>query len=86
MIAIGEYPAIGLADARKIKDEYKALLAQNIDPLDWGKQQQAIAQEENSHTLEKVATRWIAIKERLLLPTMQMMYGVHSKRYFSKIR
>lgn len=68
MIAIGEYPATGLADARKIKDEYKALLAQNIDPLDWGKQQQAIAQEENNHTLEKVATRWIAIKRTTVTP------------------
>ncbi|HGJ5863832.1 integrase domain-containing protein, partial [Arsenophonus nasoniae] len=62
MIGLGEYPAIGLADARRLKDDYKALLVQNIDPLDWCKQQQMKVAEENNNTLEKVAMRWIEIK------------------------
>ena len=31
-IALGKYPAVGLADARKKRDEAKTLLASGIDP------------------------------------------------------
>ena len=34
-ISIGHYPTIGLADARNKAAEYRRLIADNLDPLDW---------------------------------------------------
>ncbi|MCC8367955.1 tyrosine-type recombinase/integrase [Xenorhabdus sp. PB61.4] len=63
MIAFGEYPSTKLADARRLKDEAKAMLAKDIDPVDWRKQQAAAIQEENSNTLRSIATRWFEVKK-----------------------
>ncbi|WP_032093370.1 integrase arm-type DNA-binding domain-containing protein [Necropsobacter rosorum] len=57
-IALGTYPALSLAQARSIREEYRALLAQDIDPQEHKKQKQkaAIAHIENS--LLTIANRW----------------------------
>ncbi|MDC9591741.1 hypothetical protein PSI23_21270 [Xenorhabdus sp. XENO-10] len=54
---------IGLANVRRLKDEAKAMLAKDIDPVDWRKQQAAAIQEENSNTLKNIATRWFEVKK-----------------------
>lgn len=35
MLSIGSYPSVTLAQARAKRDEYRALLAQNIDPMQY---------------------------------------------------
>jgi len=57
-IGLGAYPALSLAQARSIRDQYNTLLAQGIDPQEHKEQEQkaAIAQLENS--LLAVANRW----------------------------
>lgn len=47
-ISIGHYPIIGLADARIKAAEYRRLIADNLDPLDWKQDQKNKAEEERS--------------------------------------
>ena len=47
-ISIGHYPVIGLADARNKAAEYRRLIAEDIDPLDWKRDQKIKAEEERS--------------------------------------
>ena len=47
-ISIGHYPVIGLADARNKATEYRRLIADNIDPLDWKQEQKSKTEEERS--------------------------------------
>lgn len=56
--SLGKYPDVTLAQARKVRDEYLALLAKEIDPQ-FHRQQQAddeISRREN--TLKAVAEKW----------------------------
>ena len=34
-ISIGHYPVIGLADARNKASEYRRLITEGVDPLEW---------------------------------------------------
>lgn len=57
-LGIGSYPEISLAQARAKRDEYRALLAQNIDPQAY---RQSVVDEEVSkreNTLKAVAEKW----------------------------
>lgn len=57
-LGIGSYPEISLAQARAKRDEYRALLAQNIDPQAY---RQSVVDEEVSkreNTLKSVAEKW----------------------------
>lgn len=47
-ISIGHYPVIGLADARNKAAEYRRLIADNLDPLDWKREQKNKVEEERS--------------------------------------
>lgn len=47
-ISIGHYPVIGLADARNKATEYRRLIADNIDPLDWKREQREKVEKERS--------------------------------------
>ena len=55
---IGTYPAITLAQARQKREEYRALLAQSIDPQEYIKEQELIKNAQNENTFYKVALLW----------------------------
>lgn len=55
---IGTYPAITLAQARQKREEYRALLAQSIDPQEYIKEQELIKNGQNENTFYKVALLW----------------------------
>jgi integrase len=60
-LAIGVYPLITLAEARKQRDEAKLQLANGIDPVQHKKNQRLARQEKaeaDSNTFEKVAREW----------------------------
>lgn len=62
-ITLGYYPALSLAAARTLHDEYLDLLTQGIDPK---KREKEIAEEQQIMTNSlfiNVATRWFAIKK-----------------------
>ncbi|EMG0736375.1 tyrosine-type recombinase/integrase [Salmonella enterica] len=62
-ITLGYYPAVTLAAARTVHDEYLGLLAQGIDPKKL--EQEAAEQEKKAvdSLFINVATRWFAIKK-----------------------
>ena len=59
-LSIGSYPTIGLADARKARDNAKALLAKtpSIDPMAFKTQAKREAINQNNNTFETVAREW----------------------------
>ena len=57
-IRIGTYPAVSLVEARAKRDEFKALLAQNIDPREHLKRLEFEKLSETLNTFGKVAERW----------------------------
>ena len=62
-ITLGYYPALSLAAARTLHDDYPGLLAQGIDPK---KLEQEAAEQEKKTTdslFINVATKWFAIKK-----------------------
>ena len=72
-ITLGEYPALKLAQARKMNLEIREKIANGIDPLE-EKQQQKIKKEQeeklaieenlNKHRFEDVAYEWLEYKEQ----------------------
>jgi L-glutamine-phosphate cytidylyltransferase len=57
-ISIGSYPIVSLESARKIRDQYKLLLSQGVDPSEWKKNQKKKSSlEKNSDfTIKDVVT------------------------------
>nr|WP_294511363.1 integrase arm-type DNA-binding domain-containing protein [uncultured Bilophila sp.] len=64
-LALGKYPDISLADARKLRDEARVLLAQGIDPSAHKKEAKVAAAAEATdlaNTFEAVARDWFSKK------------------------
>lgn len=85
-ISLGKYPEISLAQARKIRDEYLELLAQDIDPKIY---RQNIVDEEilkRENTFEAVAKKWREKKSLEVQPkTMEKNWARLENHLFSKI-
>lgn len=85
-LGIGAYPEISLAQARLIRDEWRALLAKNIDPK---VHRQNIVDEEISkreNTFEAVAKKWREKKSLEVQPkTMEKNWARLENHLFSKI-
>jgi integrase len=58
-IGLGVYPNLSLADARKYREEYKELLAQDIDPFAHRKEQEEHARFAMRNTFEAVAREFM---------------------------
>ncbi|MBD2796321.1 tyrosine-type recombinase/integrase [Xenorhabdus sp. 18] len=58
LLAIGTFPLISLAEARKKRDEAKKLIAEGIDPNQDKKQKKLAAQGEINNTFESLAREW----------------------------
>ncbi len=58
MLSFGEYPATGLADARKKRDAARELLASGTDPSDQRKQDKIESQTKFANTFEIIAREW----------------------------
>ena len=62
-IGLGSYPAVSLADARKLRDHARELLAKDIDPKEHKDEFTRQQQEQLSNTLKQVAANWFEIKK-----------------------
>lgn len=60
MLSLGEYPHVGLADARKARDEAKILLSDGKNPSQIRKDEKIEASIQNCNTFELVAEEYIA--------------------------
>lgn len=63
-LALGAYPAVGLADARKARDAAKATLAAGVDPSEKAKVDRAARKVATANTFVAVADELIAKMER----------------------
>ena len=59
-LAIGIYPAVSLARARKRRDEARELLAEGIDPSTAKREARRVQADAAAHTFELVARDWLA--------------------------
>ena len=58
------YPAKSLKSARGMRDKYLSLLADNIDPKEWKREQDANSERQKDNTFKHVATLWMEDKQR----------------------
>lgn len=58
LLALGAYPHVSLSQARKKKDDARALLAEGIDPLIEKKKREQLAHTDSQDTFEAVAREW----------------------------
>lgn len=63
-LALGQYPLVGLAEARKRRDAAKAQLASGIDPARHKQRQKARKAESEANTFTLIATELLAKKQR----------------------
>ena len=63
-IGLGSYPAVSLADARKLRNNARELLAKDIDPKEHKDELSRQQQEKLSNTFEKVAASWFQLKKK----------------------
>lgn len=61
--SFGAYPAVTLSDARKLRAESRSLLAKDIDPHEYQKNQIRNSQEAKTNTFQLVAERWWEVKK-----------------------
>lgn len=86
-LGIGIYPQISLAQARIIRDEWLALLAQNIDPKDYRESIQLQKESEIKHTFRTVAEDWFNTKYKptVIKETAEKNWARFEKHIFPKI-
>ncbi|PRD74954.1 integrase [Burkholderia multivorans] len=60
---IGDYPAIGIADARRERERVRALVKQGRNPVQERRTERAKAATENAHTFEVIAREWLASRD-----------------------
>lgn len=58
LLAVGTYPDVSLAEARKRRDQARQLLANNVDPGEMKKQLKAEQAERHANTFEKLGREW----------------------------
>lgn len=62
MMTLGTYPAIGLAEARKKRDEAKAVVESGNNPVQHRMDEQLKKQSEGKNTFQLIAEEWIKAK------------------------
>lgn len=63
VFALGEYPVLGLAEARQKRQEVRELVKQGINPAHQRQQERIKQQQEAATTFEAVALEWLALKD-----------------------
>lgn len=61
-LSLGQYPAVSLAQARQLRQEHKAILAQGLDPKVYRTEQLLAQRTAQRNTLEHVAGNWLKVK------------------------
>lgn len=64
MLALGKYPAVGLAKARKLRDEARELVAAGKHPTREKKAQKLRNAHEGENTFERIARSWMELKQK----------------------
>ncbi|MEI6729745.1 MAG: Arm DNA-binding domain-containing protein [Pseudomonadota bacterium] len=70
MLALGKYPVVSLAEARKKRDEAREVLESGKHLTREKKIQKLRKAHEGDNTFEKVSRRWLELKEKGLTPKL----------------
>lgn len=62
-LSLGAYPSLSLADARVKREEYRKLLAQEIDPKEHIDEKERKEAEAHQNTLKQIAAQWLEVKK-----------------------
>ncbi|MDE0568790.1 integrase arm-type DNA-binding domain-containing protein, partial [Shewanella sp. K8] len=62
-IGLGRYPAVSLAQARKLAMEQRELLAMDIDPKVHREAKLEERKQQSEYILEKIAAEWLEVKK-----------------------
>jgi integrase len=62
-MSFGPYPAVSLAEARKLRMAAKELLAKGLNPKDERDTQNQLSDEDNNNTFEHIALKWFKVKK-----------------------
>ncbi|WP_386693848.1 tyrosine-type recombinase/integrase [Lonepinella sp. MS14435] len=57
-VSLGNFPEVSLQQARKQRDEFLALLAENIDPLEYRKEQELAEIRKAENTFKIICSKW----------------------------
>ena len=80
-MTLGEYPAVKLAEARQKRQELREQIAKGLDPRQVAKEKEQAEKVRQGNTLEKVATGWLEVRERLINPDtlkgIKRMFELH---------
>ncbi|EKI2989562.1 TPA: tyrosine-type recombinase/integrase [Pseudomonas aeruginosa] len=60
LLALGRYPEVGLAEARRARDAARALVDQGVNPAGHKRAERAKRSLENANTFEAVAREWVS--------------------------
>ena len=61
-MSFGPYPAISLAEARKLRTAAKELLAKGLNPKDERDTQKRLVDDQNNNTFEHITEKWFEVK------------------------
>ena len=85
-LSLGQYPAISLANARKLRAEAKELIAQDIDPKERKDDKQREKRLAASNTFKSVAEDWFAIKKTTIAEnTAKSLWRKFENHVFPKL-
>lgn len=62
-MSFGPYPAVSLAEARKLRMAAKELLAKGLNPKDERDTQNQLSDQDNNNTFEHIALKWFEVKK-----------------------
>ena len=79
-MALGSYPGVGLADARKARDAAKLQNSEGLDPVQARKVEKLKAITPNGDTFKATALEWYAMK----LEGWSSHYAIREKRNLEK--
>lgn len=64
VFAVGEYPAVGLADARRLLDDARALVKRGLHPAKHRREQREAAAGARLNTFKAVAEHWLEMRRK----------------------
>jgi len=85
-IIIGSYPEFTLAEARELRAEYKRLLAHNIDPQEYKKQEKEKEIKKRQSTFKAVTDEWVeTIRPKRTPDYLEDVYNSLKNHVFPKL-
>lgn len=63
LMGLGSYPAISLAEARKLRQDARELLAKGLNPKDERDTQKRLLDEAHNNTFEHISLKWFEVKK-----------------------